>query len=202
MLVRDCMSSKVISVERQDPIEAARALLRKHRIRQLPVMRGERLVGIVTDRDLRSAAGADAIVNDVMTAKPVVVRPEAPIDEAAQSLRALKVGALPVVENKRVVGILTASDVLSAFVELSGVTEPTYHMTLSATDGLPGDWQIRRVISNKHGEVKWMHRDKKHHPNRVHLRLKTRNIEDIVDALAAAGLEVGTMVAPATRRRR
>ena len=199
MVVRDHMSSKVITVERQCPITEARAVLRKHRIRQLPVLHNDRLVGIVTDRDLRGAAAKAKNVREVMTAKPTVIGPQAPIDEAAHLLRSLKVGSLPVLENNRLVGIITTSDVMEAFVEFCGVTERTYHMVLGAHDGTDAKWRIRRIIDQKHGDLKWIYRDR--HSGRVHLRLKSTQIDDIAAALEAAGFDVSTIMSSSRRQR-
>jgi len=198
MLVRDHMSAHVITVERSAALDEARALLRKHRIRQLPVMHRGRLAGIVTDRDLRAAPPSRKTVGDVMTAKPVVIRPAAPIDEAAHLLRTLKVGALPVVENKTLVGIITASDVLDAFIELSGVAEPTFHLVLTGVGSRDAKWRIRRIVAQHHGDLKWIYHDRQH---RVHLRLKVGSVDDVVTALEAAGFNVTTLLAPARRRR-
>jgi acetoin utilization protein AcuB len=197
MLVRDYMSSKVITIERECSIADARALLRKHRFRQLPVMHKDRLSGIVTDRDLRGASAAKGTVSDVMTAKPSVVGPDAPIDEAARLLRTLKVGALPVVDHVTLVGIITTSDVLDAFVQLCGVTEPTYHLVLAGGRDAEAKWRIRRVIDQKHGDLKWIYRDRR--SGKVHLRLHTTDIDDIVAGLEANGFEVSAVLSPPRR---
>jgi acetoin utilization protein AcuB len=202
MLVRDRMSRKVIGIERQRPTAEARALMQKHDIRQLPVIHQERLVGIVTDRDLRSAPASAETVADVMTPKPAVIGPNAPVDEAARLLRAHKIGALPVVENGKLIGILAGSDVLDAFVDLSGVAEPTYHVILTAADVPDAERQIRRVIEQERGELKWLHRDKRQRPPQLHLRLKARRIDDIVTELEAAGFEVCGVVGSSAKGRR
>jgi len=119
MLVRDRMTSKVVTIDANRPAADAEALLLRHRIRQLPVMRGGQLVGIITHRDLRRARAPRATVSAVMTAKPAAIAPDAAIDEAARLLRSYKVGGLPVMEGKALVGILTVADVLDAFIELS-----------------------------------------------------------------------------------
>lgn len=199
MVVRDHMSSRVITVERQCAIAEARVILRKHRIRQLPVMQSDRLAGIVSDRDLRSAPAKAKRVADVMTAKPTVIGPNAPVDEAARVLRSLKVGALPVVENNKLVGIITTSDVMDAFVDFCGVTERTYHMILIARNGSDAKWRIRRIIDQKHGDLKWIYRDRR--SGRVHLRLKSPNIDDIATALEGAGFDVSTILSPSRRQR-
>ena len=202
MLVRDRMSRKVISVQRQDPIAAARALMQKHGVRQFPVVQEERLVGIVTDRDLRSAPASAKIVSEVMTSKPTTVGPDVAEDEAARLLRTHKIGALPVVDNGKLIGILAGSDVLDAFVDLSGVAEPTYHVILTAADVPDAERQIRRIVEQEHGELKWIHRDKSQRPPRVHLRLKARRVDDIVTELEAVGFEVAGVVGSSAKGRR
>jgi acetoin utilization protein AcuB len=197
MLVRDYMSKKVITVDRQCSIVDARALLRKHRFRQLPVIHKDRLSGIVTDRDLRSASATMKTVSEAMTAKPSAIGPDAPIDEAARLLRTLKVGALPVLENRSLVGIITTSDVIDAFVQLCGVTEPTYHLVLAGGHDAEAKWRIRRVIDRKHGDLKWIYRDRR--SGRVHLRLLSTDIDDIVAGLEADGFEVSAVLSPPRR---
>lgn len=100
--------------------------------RHLPIVDGhDRLVGIVSDRDLREAAPSDATVlsrqeltyllsrlqvKDVMTAPVLTARPGEPAETAAIRMRENKVGALPVVEDERLVGIVTTADMLDALV--------------------------------------------------------------------------------------
>jgi acetoin utilization protein AcuB len=198
MVVRDYMSAKVITVGRQCPIADARASLRQHRIRQIPVVDKGRLVGIITDRDLRSAPAATQTVGEVMAAKPTVIGPGTPIDEAARALRKLKVGALPVVDRNRLVGIITTADVLDAFVQFCGVTEPTYLLILGGPDLHEARWRVRRIIDRKHGDLKWIYRDRR--SGKVHLRLKAKNVDDIISALEADGFDVSTVLAPGSQR--
>lgn len=122
MLVRDRMTAKVVTIDADRPAADAEALLLRHRIRQLPVTRDGRLVGIVTHRDLRRTRAARATVASLMTAKPAAIAPDATIDEAARRLRSYKVGGLPVVEGKALVGILTVADVLDALIEIRSPT--------------------------------------------------------------------------------
>lgn len=134
--VRDCMSRRVVTVSPDTDLAAAARLMRARKIRHLPVVdsRG-RLVGIVTARDLRQALFAPAVqdrredvldvlkalvVRDVMTRGVLSVRTATPIREAARLMHERKLGALPVVERDRLVGILTETDVLQAFQRLLG----------------------------------------------------------------------------------
>ena len=194
MLVRDRMSTKVITAALDLSIAEARAIMDKHRIRHLPVVRQRQLLGIVTDRDLRSAPPGAQTVADLMTPKPVVVAPSDPVDEAAQVLRAHKFGALPVVEGKHLVGMLTADDVLDAFVDLSGVREPTYHLTIVGVENAAAERHIRQIIMQERAQLKWLHRDSRRHPAQADLRLKVQRIADVVTQLEAAGFEVSAVV--------
>ena len=196
MLVRDRMVRKVITTEPQRSLAEVRALLRRHRVRQVPVLRGDRVVGIVTDRDLRSAPAAAKTVADVMTAKPFVISPDASVDEAARLMRTYKIGALPVVDGAALLGILTASDVLDAFVDLSGVAEPTYRIVLTGEPGKQFEARIRHIVEKRRGELKWLHYDAKHRPAEIHLRVKVRHVDDVESDLEAAGFEVSSVVAP------
>jgi acetoin utilization protein AcuB len=199
MLVRNRMSSKVITIGPEQSLTAARNLLHRHRIRQLPVVRKRRLVGIITDRDLRGARENESTVADLMTPKPMVIGPNASVDEAARVLTAHKIGALPVVDGGKLIGILASSDILDAFVDLSGVGETTYRIVISGAKGKQAERAVREIVAQKRGELKWLHPDTRH-PNKLHLRLKTRSVDDVVTALEAAGLNVDALVAPARSR--
>jgi acetoin utilization protein AcuB len=199
MLVRDHMSRDVVTVEPQQSVEDVRKLFKRRRIRQAPVRQKDRLVGIITDRDVRSAKTATAKVANVMTAKPFIISPDASVDEAARMLRTYKIGALPVVAEKRLEGILTASDVLDAFVELSGVGEPTYRLVLSGKASKRSEARLRRIIDHNHGELKWLHYDAKQRPPETHLRLKVRRVDDVVTELEAAGFDVARVVSAPKR---
>jgi acetoin utilization protein AcuB len=125
--VADWMSEGVLAVETFDSIAIARQLMAKHRVNQLPVLDDDRLVGIVTDRDIRDAYptslmihrgkkidefAAKVTVEEVMTRDLFVVRPDTPLESAVSLLREHRIGSLPVVRNERLVGIITRSDIL------------------------------------------------------------------------------------------
>jgi acetoin utilization protein AcuB len=132
------MKHPVITVRPHDSILHARETIEEHRINQLPVTVDGRLVGIVTDRDLRdafpsvfetatrtkrSAKGDDPAViptEDVMSRNVVAMSPADLVVDAARLMRRQRIGAIPVVDGGRVVGILTRSDLLDALVELAG----------------------------------------------------------------------------------
>lgn len=133
MLVRDVMTSKPVTIGPQQSIGAALARMRRGNFRRLPVVENGKLVGIVTDRDLRLAMNSPYVlregwydtylmehieVRSCMTPHPVVVAPNCELIEAVRLMRTQKFGGLPVVEDAVLVGILTETDLLDCLVEL------------------------------------------------------------------------------------
>ena len=128
------MKKPVITVRPRDSIRHAREIMEEHRINQLPVVVNQRLVGIVTDRDLRDAFPSafepprrdrdrraapdpqDVLVDAVMSRNVLSLGPKDSMAAAARLMRRERIGAVPVVEGERLAGIVTRSDVLSAFV--------------------------------------------------------------------------------------
>lgn len=131
MDVTQWMTKSVVTIKPHDTLRHARERLAKYRINQLPVVVNDKLVGIVTDRDVRDAYpsslrlfygkdidefGDSHTVEEVMTYNVVSISPQTSLHEAAQRLRRQRFGALPVVENGQLVGIITRSDLLDAML--------------------------------------------------------------------------------------
>jgi acetoin utilization protein AcuB len=145
LLVKDSMTRGVVALSPETTAGKALALCKERRIRHLPVLEDERLVGIVSDRDLRSAAPAlgdpgrlsaleEIQVSDVMTRDVVIAGPDDPIEEAANTMRERRIGCLPVVDDGLLVGIVTSSDVMEALVQLIGAHEPGSRLVVSMPD--------------------------------------------------------------------
>jgi acetoin utilization protein AcuB len=130
--VRDCMSVDPATVGPKDSLQMIIELLRQRDIRSVPVVEKGKLIGIVTDRDVRQVAPAYPLFRDedeirrytenltvtaAMTANPMTIAPDAPLVEAAKVLEIYRIGSLPVVGDGRLVGMLTVTDVLRVFVE-------------------------------------------------------------------------------------
>jgi acetoin utilization protein AcuB len=138
--VRDHMSRGPATIRADALVRGAIDMMRTRKIRHLPVVDGDgQLVGIVTDRDLRQALFSPALrarlgdvdgafgatrVRDVMTWAVIAARPEMPLVEAARLMHERKIGALPVVDRGRLVGIITESDILEAFQEVLAEGRP------------------------------------------------------------------------------
>ena len=135
LLVRNSMTRELVTVVSETTAAEALALCRMNRIRHLPVLEGRRLVGVISDRDLRAAtpalgdlARAEALdrirVADEMARDVTTAGPEDPIEDAAMAMYERKIGCLPVVDGEDLVGILTTSDVMRALVRLVGAHKP------------------------------------------------------------------------------
>jgi nucleotide-binding universal stress UspA family protein len=117
-LVAKWMTPHPIAAEPADKLAAVRATMLSGHFRTMPVLSTGKLAGIITDRDLRRHEGYldHTEVRLAMTSEVATVSPSTPIHEAAKRLLERKIGALPVVEGERLVGIISTSDVLRAFL--------------------------------------------------------------------------------------
>lgn len=133
MNVGEHMSKPAIVVSPATPVTAAMKLLRERRVRRLPVVEDGKLVGLVSERDLLRAMPSTATtlsvweipellerlhVKDVMTRDVVTVSASTPIQDAAQLLIDHRIGGLPVLEDGRVVGVITETDIFRVFCTL------------------------------------------------------------------------------------
>ena len=131
LTVGDCMTVDPATVAPKDSLQRVIELLRRRDIRTVPVVEAGKLVGIVTDRDVRQVAPAYPLFRDedeirrytenltvtaAMTADPMTVSPETPLVEAAKILETYRISSLPVVADLRVVGMLSVTDLLRVFV--------------------------------------------------------------------------------------
>ena len=155
MLVRDCMTTLVQTTHPEETVAAVREVFRRRRIRQLPVVAAGRVVGIVTDRDVRGAADT-ATVDAVMTPNPAKTTPATPVEHVATVMRERKFGALPVVEGDELVGIVSESDLLEALTKLCAALDPTTAIELECDDDPTAPTRIRRVLERHGGRVAWL----------------------------------------------
>ncbi len=146
MLVRDIMRSPVVSISPETTLEDAYRTMNAKRIRHLPVLQEGRLVGIVTDRDLRLATSAlsatpfapGSRVSAIMCREPLIADPMDPVEDAARTMREKKIGCLPVLEGEQIAGIITGIDLLDALMRMTGVDKPSGRLEVRLPDR-PGE---------------------------------------------------------------
>jgi acetoin utilization protein AcuB len=118
--VRDVMSRRLVTIEAETSCGVARRLMDEHRIRHLPVVTGGSLIGMVSDRDVRSAATRSpaTVAASIMTSNPVTVTSDTCVEHAARLMLDERFGSLPVADGDALVGIVTYTDLLRAFVQV------------------------------------------------------------------------------------
>jgi acetoin utilization protein AcuB len=199
MLVRDIMRSPVITVEAGATLAEAYETMQTRHFRHLPVVQEDRLVGIVTDRDLRFATSslhptpfdADARIEDVMSRAPTTAMPLDPVEEAARLMRERKIGCLPVLEDDRLVGIVTGTDLLDAVVQLTGLARPSGRLEVRLDDQ-PGRLVALadRVAAQGIDLLSMLSYTVDDAHSRVILRVDTLNTRTLAASLREAGFEV------------
>ncbi|HET7479097.1 MAG TPA: CBS and ACT domain-containing protein [Rubrobacteraceae bacterium] len=203
--VRDSMTREVITLGPEASAAEAWSLCQEHKIRHLPIVEEGRLVGLVSDRDLRDVRGGGedketdsprwVRVGEIMTRQIVTIHPLDTIDHAAREIYDRKIGSLPVVADGELVGIITSADMMRTLIELVGA------------HGV-GTW-VEVEVPNEPGQLANLTdvvRDRKvnigsvflgpasRETNRVIvLRLETTNPSGIVETLKDAGYNVTTV---------
>jgi len=195
LTVRDVMATDLVIVRPHETARHAYRLMRDHRFRHLPVVEAGRLVGILSDRDLRpvllSPTLARARVEELMSEDLTTVVPDASIEEAASLLVVKKIGCLPVVADGRLVGIVTETDLLAVLVELLGLLTQSTRLDVGVAGGPDAYERIVEVIRAHDGRIISVGAVPGSEGKTVFsVRLEPRDPRPVVEALRAAGFEV------------
>ena len=169
MLVKNWMSKDVITVNAEDSMQDAGYLLREHNINVLPVMEKGRMVGIVTDRDLKKASPSDATtldmhellfliskikVKDLMKTPVITIPPDYTVEEAAAILLEKRISGLPVVDGQsRVLGIITRSDLFRVLISLTGLGQKGIQFALRVKDKPGPIKEVRQLVHEYGGRI-------------------------------------------------
>ena len=169
MFVADRMSSPPITVHHNDPMQEALNLMKKEGVRRFPVVDKEgKLVGIISESDLLHASPSDATtlsvwemnymlskikVKEVMTKKVITVNADTPIEEAARVMNDHKIGGLPVLNQGKLVGIITETDLFKIFLELLGARQSGVRLSVLVPN-VPGELaKLTKAIFDAGGDI-------------------------------------------------
>jgi len=203
------MQRKPVAIGKEESVTAAARLIEEKRVRSLLVVEGKKLIGIVTDGDIRQAMPSPATsldirelhylldrlrVREIMTTDVVTVAPETLIEDAARLMHDRKIRALPVVsqETNELAGIITETDVLAILIEVMGLDAESARLELVLDDepGVLAD--VTRLI--KEHNVNIVSLVTAYEPDKVRrlvaIRLKTSNLEPILRSFRERGYEV------------
>lgn len=169
MLVKNWMTKDVITINADDSMSDATKMLKEHHISRVPVMKNGKLVGIVTDRDLKRASASDASsleihellfllskikAKDIMTKNPITVPMDFTVEETAEILMKNKISGVPVVdEKKQVVGIITQNDIFKALISLTGISRRGIMFGLTVEDRPGSIKEVTDIIRKYDGRM-------------------------------------------------
>ena len=208
MRIRDIMSSNVVAVSEDTSIHDARKIMKAHKIRRLPVLKKDKLVGLVTERMLLEASPSPATalsihelhyllakmtVKDIMVRNPFTISPDMPAEEALQLGQEKGFGAFPIVEDGKLVGIATESDIVRIMTKILGVREEGTRIDIRASKDFGNMQSIMEVLDRhktvllsmmtlppEEGSEEWL----------IVLRLKSENADQVVKELTSAGFDI------------
>jgi len=195
MLVSNRMTKEPITVTPDNFLIEAKEKMEAGKFHRLPVVSEGRLVGIITDRDLKAHVGylARTKVNGAMTEKALTVSPSATLEEAAQRLLKHQIGGLPVIDNGHLVGIITGSDVIRAFLDAMGASEPASARIDFILEGEEhGLMEASRIVAREGGVISGVgtYREKFGENPVCYLRILVGDTERVAKALRAAGFNL------------
>ncbi len=165
MFVKNKMTTNPFTVSPDNNVPEAHEIMKEHGIKRLPVIKNGKLVGIVSKEDILKASPSQATtfsinevtyllsktkISQIMKKNPISISPDALLEEAALLMRDNAIGFLPVVENDKLVGIITESDIFDSFIEMLAFRDPGTRLTIEADDE-PGILANLTGIFGNHG---------------------------------------------------
>ena len=208
MRIRDVMTKNPITVDSETLVIDAQKIMKENNIRRLPVVDKGKLLGIITKHDLLEASPSPATslsvhelnyllskmkVKEIMKKNPVTLAPDTPFEEALRIGQENRIGSFPVVENGKLVGIATESDIVRFLTRALGIREEGSRITIEGLGGKLTDLEKIISIVNQHNTIvlsmislprpekkDWM----------IVLRLKTSSPDPIVKDFKKAGFNV------------
>ncbi len=195
MIVGKHMTRNPTVIGPVDSLSSAQEKMRSGDFRRLPVVLDGRLIGIVTDRDLRRCTGLleKVKVNAVMTEILVTVSPNDTIEKAAQLMLKHKIGGLPVVEENKLVGVITTSDLLQTFLDVMGASEEGTARIDFLTGGEAANLtEASKVLQEQGAEILGLgtHREKWDGESIFYLRLRSTDPNRLAEILKRRGFTV------------
>ncbi|MGA2318803.1 MAG: CBS domain-containing protein [Thermodesulfobacteriota bacterium] len=168
MRIRDMMTKNPVTVDSETLVMDAQKIMKENNVRRLPVVDKGKLLGIVTKHDILEASPSPATslsvhelnyllskmkVKEIMKKNPVTLTPDTPFEEALKIGQEKKIGSFPVVENGKLVGIATESDIVRFLTRALGVREEGSRITIEGLGGKLGDLEKIISIVNQHNTI-------------------------------------------------
>ena len=205
MIVEEIMNHEPITLAPTNTVREALKKMREKKVRHLPVIDDENhVLGVITERDIKEALPSslqeepnspvfDATVEEVMIKNPLVGHPLDFVEEVALTFYESKVGCLPIVSGGQLVGIVTTTDLLYTYIELTGATEPGSKIEIRVNDTPGVLFEITKIFADHHANVQsvLVYPDSENTQNKIlSVRVKTLNPLAMIECLRKAGFDV------------
>jgi acetoin utilization protein AcuB len=205
MLIEEIMKPDVVTLLPSNTVRDALEIMLEYKIRHLPIItENQAVVGIITDRDLKEIVPStmsdisdknvyDIKLSEVMTKNPITAHPMDFVEESAVVFYSNKIGSLPIVSNNKLVGIITETDLLYKYIELTGAHQPGSQIEVRVPN-IPGIlYQVSKVFYEQKTNVLsvLVYPDKENAANKILvIRIKTMNPLKVIEGLKTEGFEV------------
>lgn len=207
MFIKLWMKQDIVTIDKETPLGQAKEIIDQHRFRHLPVLEEEKLLGIITKTDINKALpsavdaslgpgnsliSTHAKVSSFMTTNPVTAHPMDPLEKVALLMRKFKIGAVPVVENDKLVGIITETDIFQAFTEILGAETAGARIELRISNDGTAIYAITDICKqfNMNLTAITVYRNFSHDQQLLTIRVNGEELDDMVDALWNSGAKV------------
>ena len=204
MLVEEIMKTDVHLLRADQTVQDVMDLFKEKRIRHAPVLNGDKVVGIVTDRDLKDAVPSRFTVapkgepykkkvTEIMTPNPVTAHPLDFVEEVAMIFYEQKIGCIPVVSNDKLAGFLTETDLLYTFIELTGAHQPGSQIEVRVKNRSGILYEVSKVLQEQNVNVLsvLVYPDRENSSNKILVfRVQTMNPLTIINDLKKEGFDV------------
>ena len=206
MIVRDFMTSELVTVSPKTKIFDAVDLMKKYDIHRLPVLENEQLVGLITEATIQEALPSKAtslsvhevnyllnktVVADVMITEVKTISPDAQLEDGIFLMRQNKINVLPVLEGEKLVGIITNNDIFDAFLKLTGYHEGGTRVQLMIIEDKKGVLaRVTKLLADNELSILTIIANHKNNGTIVEIQLSSKETDRIKEILTNAGYEV------------
>ena len=168
MIVKEVMSKNPVTIGPATKLRALNELMKANDVRHVPVVKNGKMIGIVTEKDIRYAMIPEKIpgkkvpqgwnldhlkVQDIMTDNTITIAQEAQVEEAARIIYGLKIHALPVMKNDKLVGIISVMDILGIFIEMMGMLKSSSRIDVLMKESQANFDKVSKIIHKNNGQI-------------------------------------------------
>jgi len=197
--VKNWMNKNVVTISPDAGLRDAIEIMHRYSIRHLPVVEDGKMLGFVTESNLRQYLLTDMLneltTSDVMIINPITIDSNASIDSAARLIHEYKIGGLPVLEKRKLVGIITITDILGAFIELLGLLEESTRLDVLLDEKRGSIDDVLKLIKETGSRIISVGVDTQSSRRKVYyIRLEKTDVAPIIEKIEGQGHKVLSLI--------